>query len=332
MALDPTPWFVSQPGAEHSSEVARTLAFAATHGESGVTAGNQLDVVAQAAPNNTVRVLPGTAAAVSTYPGDSGQSYILRNSTATDVTIESTGSSGGRVDAIVLRVDDTGRAGQAPTDPTNFDYTKIQVIQGVPANLKYAHELNLNFPFVLLARINMPANTIAVTDAYITDLRYVIGAREKTVSRSYHLTTGQQTHVTRTDVFPVGQAWPQTATMPVSWRTIRVPEWARRQEVTVEWHSINVPSFSGNGQVWITFGLEDGDTGGRIQPSRWSSEDTTQRQHLVAFDTVPVHHSWRGKDLIYMPRARRMSTPSNRILLDQTSAVRITVRYQEQDD
>lgn len=226
MALDSTPWFIGG-GAQHSPEVARTLAYASTRGAEGVVGIGDLKVSAQATPNNTVAVGPGGGLLLNRYPGGGQQSYGLRNATQTNVPITATGSSGGRTDLVVARVLDPQYEGPAPADPTNFQYSQLTVVQGVPSGTKTAKELNLNYPAVALARIAIPASTATITAGMITDLRKVAQPRKE---RSMMV------------IFPTGDWRAGTAQqMPTSYNTwpialgqrpyVDVPEWATRCDI-----------------------------------------------------------------------------------------------------
>ena len=86
MALDSTPWFVGG-GAQHSPEVARSLAYASTNGAEGTCGISDLRVQAQSVPNGSVQVIPGAALLLNRYTGGVGQTYALRNATGTDIKV-----------------------------------------------------------------------------------------------------------------------------------------------------------------------------------------------------------------------------------------------------
>lgn len=241
MALDSTPWFVGG-GAQHSPEVARSLAYAATNGAEGVAGVYDLKVRAQDVPNGTVRIDTGGALLLNRYPGGTGQSYSLRNATATDRDVAATGSGGGRTDAVVARVLDPQYEGNPPADPLAFDYSRLEVIQGVPAGMTHARELNLGYPAVALARIAMPVSTATVTQGMITDLRQVAQPRSvRTI-----LMGGPTPEDTLTVVG--GQKWPDYRP------TIEVPEWATHVAIIANIASIGVRNGSCSGILANTLG------------------------------------------------------------------------------
>lgn len=331
--LDPTPWLVSTPGAQHSAEVARTLAYSATQGATGVIGASSFRVAANATPNNNIRVYPGVACAVSKYPGHSGQSYIMRNATTTYVSIAPTSSAGSRTDAIIARVDDASLVGQAPADPNKYSYTKIEVIQGVPASLKYDVDLNLNYPFVLLAKITIPASTATITADMVTNLREVVNARETTVTRDQPRFTEDQVYLTTTTPYPVGQYWPRTSLREdTAIELVRIPEWATRVEIEAQWLGVAVGNGKYSGHCWTTMDTVVQNTPRfATQYYRWNAEDTGTRQNWFSRDTITIPESMRGKDAYFSLRACK-STNTGSVYLDAGSGYTLRLRFQEQAD
>lgn len=335
MALDRTPWFVSTPGVHHSSEVARTVAYAATNGATGVAGSSDFKVQAQGTPNGTVQVLPGVAVSESNYSGHKGQSYIMRNASSTNVTITPTTSTGGRTDAVIVRVDDIGLVGTMPENVNTYDYTKLEVIQGVSAGLKYKSELNLNYPFVLLAKITIPASTATITNAMITDLREVVNAREKTITLTHAQIIADGFHdLTATNAFPVGEYFPDyggTAGADIA-EWVRIPEWATSMTIRAEWLGVCLEKLSGNGQVWVTYDLvAQNNPANKTQYFQWSSEDTRQRQNWICMDTRNIPLAYRGKDVAFALRARKDST-AGRVWMDARSGTTLTITFKELAD
>lgn len=170
------PWFVGG-GAEHSPEIARLLAYAGTSGAEGIVTPLDYKVSALAVPAGEVRIAPGAGLLLNRSTGGGQQTYVTRRATEERLPIAATGSAGGRSDLIVQRVEDPQYAPwQPPTTPegwltTTFD--PFVVIQGVPAGTRTAAALNLGYPAIALARVDVPASTGTITDAMITDLRKV---------------------------------------------------------------------------------------------------------------------------------------------------------------
>jgi hypothetical protein len=215
---DNTPWFVGG-GAQHSPEVARLLAYASTNGTEGIVNPPDLKVQALNIPGTSVRVAPGGALILNRFPGGTQQTYVGRNPIEHTVAVTPTGSAGGRTDLVVAYVDDPQYSGQSAPDPLTYQYINTKIIQNVPAAIEHAHELNLNYPAIELAKITLPPSTGTVTPAMITDLRKVAQPRQAQESNTNQgKTTGSLT----------SDNW-------VQWPNYRpssyVPEWATHVQI-----------------------------------------------------------------------------------------------------
>lgn len=178
MTFDNTPWAIGG-GAEHKTEIARTLAYAATGGSEGIIGPGDLKVVASATPNGQLRVLAGGVAILSRYAGGGQQTYIARNPTEQIVAPTATGSTGGRSDLIVARVKDPQYEGDIPANPVTHQYVYADIIPNVPATTTRAADLNLGYPAVELARVDIPASTGSYTNAHVVDLRKLVLPRRQ---------------------------------------------------------------------------------------------------------------------------------------------------------
>src|SRR5699024_11469005 len=117
-----------------------------------------------------------------------GQSYAVRNDAEVEVSVTATGSSGGRSDLVVARVLDPQYEGQPPADPDEFDYSMVEIIEGVSSSTTSARDLNLNYPAIALARIDLPASTGTVEASHLTDLREMARPRSERHLFTYALT------------------------------------------------------------------------------------------------------------------------------------------------
>lgn len=229
--MDPVPWLVGG-GAQHSPEVARLLAFAATGGAEGVVNVSDLKVVPLSVPGGAVEALPGAALVRNRGAGGDSQTYVARNVTATQVEIAATGSSGGRSDLVVVQVEDPNVAGepwQTPPDPAVGPYVFVRVIPNVPAGATRLQDVPgyEGRSAVTLARVDLPASTGTVTAEMITDLRKVANPRRAQEMRVITPPTVYQLPATT-----VYTPWPVQANGGVV-GTVEVPEWASRMRMMV---------------------------------------------------------------------------------------------------
>lgn len=240
MTWDPTPWFIGG-GAQHSPEVARLLAYATSGGAEGVVEPADLKVSPLAVPGGSVRIAPGACLLRNRYPGGGQQSYVGRLAMQDTVPVTPTGSAGGRSDLVVARVLDPQYEGSAPSDPTDFDYVRTAVIEGVAASTiasaqaARAYCRTLGYPAIPLGGITLPASTGTVTAGMIRDLRAVALPREKRGQRMA-FPTGNNTMPTTSY-----SSWPADVRTQVD-----IPEWATRALVLAHLSGIEV---IGNGRT-----------------------------------------------------------------------------------
>ncbi|MEU1355283.1 hypothetical protein ABZ410_15485 [Streptomyces cinnamoneus] len=178
MTWDGVPWF-TEGGAEHSSEVARLLAYAAFGGAEGIVGSGDLQVRALSTPAAAVQVLPGACAVTNRAPGSAYQSYAARLPVAEQVPIAATGVAA-RSDLIVARVENPYSYGETwpnPSDPKVGPYVFTRVISGVPKTTTSARQIRSGDSAIPLARIDIPPNTSTITAAMITDLREMVSPR-----------------------------------------------------------------------------------------------------------------------------------------------------------
>lgn len=333
MAIDSTPWFVGG-GAQHSPEVARLLAYSATSGAEGVVEPPSLRVTAQATPNGTVSVRPGAALILNRYAGGGQQTYVLRNASATSVEIPATGAGASRTDAIIARVLDPQYEGSAPADPVTFQYSSIERIGSVPANLTDIKQLNLAYPAVLLARIQIPASTGTITNGMITDLREVAIPRRESVLRTYAFTSGEGKVLGNTTAYPTGSTWAEEA--PDAWGPIRIPSWATRVRITVMWAGVGCPAGNAKGYVWAQIGLNSNPDKVVTQGTRYdtASSGGWTRQVFIAADDKYIPTSLRGTEQKIYPRANvDASVPTaSRVQLDPGSSIILQAEFIETAD
>lgn len=331
--MDRTPWFVGN-GAQHSPEVARLLAYAGTSGAEGVVGVADMRVQSQAVAGASVRVLPGAALILNRYAGGGQQSYVARNATQTDIPVTATGSGGGRTDLVVARVLDPQYEGQPPVDPTDFDYARVVIIQGVPAGTVTAAQLNLGYPAIALAKITLPASTATVTQSMITDLREVAIPRRKTELRVLQLTGGQSVTLASGTAYPDGgQTFPVET--EAAWGKIYIPDWATYCKIIMTWTGIGTPQGNAAGFLWAQ-------VGGTVNPANFKTQ-------AVKYDTLNAggftRQMYRAPDLRYIPAALRGTSQnfyprgnvlsgaaSARLTMDAASGIDLQVEFMEQAD
>lgn len=234
MTLNFAPWAIS--GAEAKASDARTAAFAASGGQSGVVTPTDMRVTALAVPGNGLRVSSGSSVVLNHYQGDPNEAYVVSNpGTHTVLSADMPPAVGAITHYLVCVVVGDPEFDQAghpympstplsPEDAIDFEYTRIVVVP-CSAGTKRFEELGLDYPAYALARIERPASTTTITNAMITDLRTltkprsmpeVLAGRPSSTRSSLNSTTSP------------GGAWYEW----VDFRPyIEVPRWATRMQI-----------------------------------------------------------------------------------------------------
>ena len=153
----------------HSGEELRGMLQDAARRNQGIGHSTDLKVTQMAAPQGSVSVAPGSAWVTGVAAPTQG-SYWIKAPDATVVPISQTGAAA-RSDLVVLRVEDPQYEGNRTPD---IDTAYIDVIEGVANN---ATAVPAGYTAIPLARIDVPANTVAITDAMVTDLRKLANGR-----------------------------------------------------------------------------------------------------------------------------------------------------------
>lgn len=243
MSWDSVPWFVGG-GAEHSPEVARLLSYAATRGAEGIIGVADLKVSQLAVAGAGFQVAPGACVIYNRSAGAALESYIGRMAAAeTKMGVSPTGAGAGRSDLVIARITDPQYAPwMPPADRRVGPYIETFIVEGVPAGTTTAKQLNLGYPAIALARIDLPASTAAVTNAMIVDLRKVANPRN---SRDVEI--GLPGSVRSTGAT---NTWVQAAPFGA---VFDVPEYATTAEVTMTVSGLLVATAAVLGELRANF-------------------------------------------------------------------------------
>ncbi|QOV40148.1 hypothetical protein IM697_18140 [Streptomyces ferrugineus] len=320
MAWDSVPWF-TEGGAQHSSEVARLLAFAAFGGAEGVVGSRDLRVRALSSPGAEVQVTTGACAIVNRAAGAAYQAYAGRLPTADSVDIAATGVSP-RSDLIVARVENPYSFGETwpnPADPTVGPYIFTRVISGVPRTTTRVSQVRASDSAIALARIDIPANTSAITQAMIKDLRSMVSPR-----RDRRLYT-----VFPTSLSTLGYSdnkwhnWPGVA----SW-DIDVPLWATRAKIVVTVAGLRFTRADVFAKMHSVFGGDPGqdtviddDQGANIR-----------RQTVVVADNMSVPSSKRGTTQTLRLQTYMYKAETGDVSVDAGTSIIADVEFVEAPD
>lgn len=290
--LEPVPWMVGG-GAVHTPEVGRVLARVASVGAMGILESPDLEVLATGTPSNQVRILPGIGIMPNRYPGGGQQSYIGRNASETLLDVPATDSSGGKSWMVILRVDDPQYGGQTPADPTIGPYQRFALVSCSSTATQLP--VGTAYPYVPLARIDMPASTATITQGMVVPVRKMANPRTLEVLR-IHATLPGDAGLTLSSKSVDGEWFPNAGGN----QDIEIPEWAVRVQIEAFW--LNMPVAAGGnpwGSMWVEFGPY-------VAPSR------ERRTQYFSYDTNASSNNqrvdWHVADDLYVPANYRGTT------------------------
>ena len=230
---DPIPLAV-HGGALHSAEAFRVLNYMAADGVEGVVGKTDMAVKAGAVPGGFVEVMPGVVKIRSRAPSALYEMYIGRVRTAVHVPISATGSSGGRTDGIIFRIEEPA-TGFTPPHATEGPFAFVRVLPNLaqygvdPATVTSFDQLGLGQTAYLLGKVVLPANTGTVTQAMINPTRGLSQERKDFFEQTIVPSASDVLNSADT----AWSHWPNT----VTW-TIPVPSWATEGRVSLRGHGM----------------------------------------------------------------------------------------------
>lgn len=306
-------------GAAHSAALFRRQAQRPATDQVGVSRPGDLKVSQLSAAATGFRIAQGGLSLPSRFPGRGRESYGVENGDAViDVNdVAGTGSSARR-DAIVVEILDPNYRPVTHEVAALTNYMEVHVVQGVGAGAKTIDDIATfnNRTAYVLAFINWPESTTAITNAMIQDARSLanpkrsealyarprIGADETSAQQ---FLTGKDSN--GGEYFPGGAGSPNTF-------QVDVPEWATRMVIDASWMTVML---KGNpyGSHWIEFGDE-------YKPHTWPNQrqyefatqqfgfnapDSTdiKSTNFLLMDEVPVPAKLRGKRVTFAFKASR---------------------------
>lgn len=319
MSWDSVPWFVGG-GAQHSPEVGRILAYAATSGSSGIIGAADLRVAPLAVPAGQVRVLPGACVVPNRSTGGTYQSYIGRLPTEDVVDIAPTGSSGGRTDLVIARVEDPFVAGtpwQEPTDPTAGPYIFTRVLSNVPSsavtspNAAQAYLKSRGYSAIPLASVTLPASTGTVTSSMVKSLREMSNPRRQRDVSTVALTAAGGSD-TLNALTPGDEYFPDQAANAV-WGAVEIPEWATEVRVVATWCQMRYPAGSFTGSLYVQLGVVGGTDSKTSQTVYVNTPGATgdQRATITLGDHISIPASLRGTVQPIRPRGYKSTASAS---------------------
>lgn len=321
MPWDSVPWF-TEGGAEHSSEVARLLAYAAFGGAEGVVGIGDLAVRALATPAAAVGITIGACAILNRSLGSPHQAYAARLPTGDQVPIAATGVSA-RSDLIIARIENPYSYGETwpqPSDPKVGPYVYTRVVSGVPKTTTNVRQVRPLDSAITLARIDIPANTSSITAAMIKDLREMVRPR-----RERRLYTG----------FPSGLStltysdnkWHNWPGEPARWN-IDVPQWANKIKIVTTLAGFRMTKADVFASMQNVFG-------GILGQNTAIDDDqgnATRRSTIVIADSLNLPSPMRGTTQTLSLQTYMSRSETGDVSVDGSTSIIADVEFSEAPD
>lgn len=294
------PWMIGG-GVEHSVESARLVAHVASRAQEGVLTPTDLLVRALEAPGPGVRINPGAAAMLNRAGGliIPGQSYLARLPVQDTVQIAPTGATA-RTDMIIARIKDPFQAGTPFNPPSEADlqttdYVETFVVSNV-GTATDAAALNLGYPAITLATVQMPANSTNVIQSWVTDRRRLYSAQTSIDKAVVRAGTRRDLTATAYGLWPLDL--PALTAFTVPW-------WANYASVSVILGNVGMGAQGNNGGAgWtatgnLRFALRVGGTDTAYSPLGSFSLDSDtgidRSVLVVGAPRIAIPASFKGK-------------------------------------
>ncbi|MFI9078808.1 hypothetical protein ACIGW8_20415 [Streptomyces sioyaensis] len=317
---DSVPWF-TEGGAEHSSEVARLLAFAAFGGAQGVVGSGDLAVRALSSPAAQVQVRSGACAILNRAAGSTYQAYAGRLPSSDTVNVAATGASA-RSDLVIARVENPYSAGETwpnPSDPTVGPYVFTRIVSNVPKTTTNIRQVRPGDSAITLARLDIPANTSTITQAMIRDLRDMVSPRRERVL--YTAFPGSLTTLAYSD--NKWHNWPGAA----NW-DIDVPSWATRAKIVMTFAGFRMT----RSDVFARMQTKFGSMLGQDTYIDDDSGSNTRRSTIVLADNLDISSSIRGTTQKLTVQTYMYRSETGDVSVDSGTSIVADVEFVESPD
>lgn len=311
---------------EMSAERARELAWIATGGQTGVVGPGSLRVRATATPGGSVEILPG-GFAIQANPGGSvgyatapWQSYMRALYQTLTVPITATGSSGGRTDVVGIVIDDPQYEGTSESvDWQNHEFYRVHVVENAPSGAsRPEHFSSLSRPFLPLARIVIPANTGTITNAMITDLRFLAVKRTEQENFVQAVTTTRNLTLANNSSFTELQQFAD----------IFVPQWATHMKLDGEIIGAASVGALVRGETVLRFNAGGSNRLSSTIP--WRSEDNDWgRLDLPIAGRIELTEQERGREGFFRFLVRITGGTGTLRISDEVAHYRVRVTFEE---
>ena len=324
MSFSTAPWAIDGPII--NSALARQQTHITSSGSEGVAQAGHLKVAPLNTPGVGVQIAAGGGVVLNRYQTNGiDQSYVVSNPDPHIIPSDSMPGSVPVARSFILAVvigdpqySRLGHPWMPSTGPeagqeSSFVYVRPTLIPVASG----ATSLSVNYPALVLARIDIPANTTTITAGMITDLRRI--ARPRTEIHMGQTAGGVKTLNSAANVF--------TNFPPNDALTVRVPEWATKAVVMGFVEGLYKTKL-GFGELAIT--IRDKGISGIVtpidEPAPAGNGDRVAYNVAATLDVTSV----RGQTVSFATLGRPLNTASVGFLQSNANTtVGMTVQFKE---
>ena len=325
--IQSVPWAVR--GGVHSAATARKAHWVACNGRTGIVRAEDMAVTALPTPGAYVRVNPGIANIVSTYPGAHAEAYMVEFATAIDVPVPATTAVSGATRWVIAYVRDPQYQAYTPTSVEDGPYAFVDVLT--------ENEIRgLGSPYIKLGMIEQPASTATITKQMIstgTGIRELSNPRRLSMPLQWNVSSSVRTpRAYELTSILSGQFWPSDTSKGVL--SVEIPPWATTCDVSTTVANILVDGKDVTGKVWpqlvngtppIRVSAEAGIFDVPNEPSMASA----QRFTVLAGSRVAIPQAMRGLYTRVMLLGYKGSNTGARVWLGDGAIVRHELAFEE---
>jgi len=244
MTFDSAAYAINGP--DIGAALARRAVYASSR-QSGTVQKDDLKVTDLDVPGVGIQISEGVGIVLNDYQTDPNEVYVVNNPGVHTVpAIEmpaANPSAKSYIVAIVVGDVDFNQSGHpwmpttlAPEDVEDFEYVRPTLIE-VAAG---ATTLDVSYPALVLARIDVPANTTTILQNMITDLRNLAAPRQ-----SQEIFVGQPWTNASPRTIPSGSAFADWGPQEYS-PSVKVPSWAKRAIVVCSINGVRLTDSTAN--------------------------------------------------------------------------------------
>lgn len=230
MTFSNTAWAID--GSLLSSSLARRAEYAAVSGAHGIVKKDDLKVTQLGVPGIGILIAGGVGLVTNNYQASPNETYVASNPSSHTVPSGQMPASNPAAKSYIVAVvigdrdfSQTGHPWMGAGDPPvgqeqTFEYVRPTLIEVSPG----ATTLNVNYPALVLARIDIPASTTTIINSYITDLRSL--ARPRQEQQMFVSAAGTWNNTTPVYISDgdIHIDWGGVQFAP----SVKVPSWAKR--------------------------------------------------------------------------------------------------------